>query len=382
MRNLHRMAIIWALLLGLVVALNGQTQQRNNDSSDQETNVISRTMRPVIRGRQYAATSMKAEATQAAEHILQAGGNAFDAIVAGQAALAVVDAALNGVGSDTVILVYDAKAKKVFSVNGEGTAPKLATIDWYKKNFDGKLPQSDGLLSGTVPGVVDAWYILLDRWGTMSFGQVLEQAIDLAENGFPLGNGLASAIASSRKIRKYPTTMKVYQPNGQAPKPGDIFRNTDLARTLKKLVEAEKQNASKGRHEALKAARDRFYKGDIAQELAKFSEANGGLFRYEDFANYTAKVEEPVSINYRGYQIYKNPSASQGPAELFMLNILEGYDLKAMKHNSAEYIHTNVEAPQARLRRPREISRRHGFHPHSVCRAALERIRGRAPQTD
>lgn len=343
MRSLHRMVIIWALLLGLVVALNGQTQQRN-DSSDQETNAISRTMRPVIRGRQYAATSMKAEATQAAEHILQAGGNAFDAIVAGQAALAVVDAALNGVGSDTVILVYDAKAKKVFSVNGEGTAPKLATIDWYKKNFDGKLPQSDGLLSGTVPGVVDAWYILLDRWGTMSFGQVLEQAIDLAENGFPIGNGLASTIASSRKIRKYPTTMKVYQPNGQAPKPGDIFRNPDLARTLKKLVETEKLNAGRGRHVALKEARDRFYKGDIAQELANFSKANGGLFRYEDFASYTAKVEEPVSINYRGYQIYKNASASQGPAELFMLNILEGYDLKAMKHNSAEYIHTNVEA--------------------------------------
>src|SRR5262249_38386794 len=125
---------------------------------------------------------------------------------------------------------------------------------------------------------------------------------------------------------------------------GDIFKNPDLARTLRKLVEAEKANASKGRHEALKAARDRFYKGDIAREMATFSEANGGLFRYEDFASYTAEVETPVSINYRGYQVYKNPSASQGPAELLALNILEGYDLKAFGLNSADFIHTDVEA--------------------------------------
>src|ERR1044072_3849138 len=175
-------------------------------------------MRPVIRGRHNAVASMKAEATRASERILEAGGNAFDAIVAGQAVLGIVDAAMNGIGSDEVLLIYDAKAKKVVSLNAEGTAPKLATIDWYKKNNGGKLPQSDGLLAGTVPGVVDAWYILLDRWGTMSFEKVLEQAIDLAENGFPIGNGLAGAIKGSRKITKYPTTMKVYQPNGQAPK--------------------------------------------------------------------------------------------------------------------------------------------------------------------
>ena len=113
---------------------------------------------------------------------------------------------------------------------------------------------------------------------------------------------------------------------------------------MKKLVEAEKANTSKGRHDALKAARDRFYKGDIAHELATFSEANGGLFRYEDFAEYTAKVETPVSTNYRGYQVYKNPSASQGPTELIALNLLEGYDLKALGHNSPEFLHTSVEA--------------------------------------
>jgi gamma-glutamyltranspeptidase/glutathione hydrolase len=302
------------------------------------------TMRPVIRGRHAAVTSMKAEATEAARRILDAGGNAFDAAVGGQAALAVTDFSLNGLGSDAVLLVYNARDKKVYSVNAEPRAPKLATIEWYEKNNGGKIPESDGLLSGGLPGVVDAWYTLLDRWGTMTFEQVLRPAIDLAENGFPLSEYGASYIAGSKKILKYPTTVKIYLPNGHSPKAGEILKNPDLARTLKKLVEAEKANESKGRHAALKAARDRFYKGDIAHDLAAFSEANGGLFRYEDFAEYTAEVETPVSHSYRGYQIYKNPSASQGPAELFALNILEGYDLKAMGHNSPEFLHTSIEA--------------------------------------
>src|SRR5437016_11726762 len=305
---------------------------------------LPRTMRPVIRGRQAAVSSMKAEATEAARRILQTGGNAFDAAVGGQAALAVTDFALNGVGSDAVILVYDARTKKVFSINAEPRAPRLATIDWHKEHNDGKLPSSDGLLSGGTPGVVDAWYLLLDRWGTMTFEQVLQPAIDLAENGFPLSEARARMIASSQKILKYPSTIKIYKPNGETPKAGEIFKNPDLARTLKELIEAERANKAKGRHEALKAARDRFYTGDIAREMAAFSEANGGLFRYEDFAEYTAKVETPVSIDYRGYQVYKNPSASQGPTELIALNLLEGYDLKALGHNSADFISTNVEA--------------------------------------
>ncbi len=302
------------------------------------------TMRPVIRGRHAAVASMKAEATEAARRILDAGGNAFDAAVAGQAALAVTDFSLNGLGSDAVLLVYDSREKKVYSINAEPRAPKLATIEWYEKNNGGKIPESDGLLSGGIPGVVDAWYILLDRWGTMNFEQVLQPAIDLAENGFPLSERGASYIAESKKILKYPTTVKVYLPNGRAPKAGEILKNPDLARTLKKLVEAERASSSQGRRDALKAARDRFYKGDIAHDLATFSEANGGLFRYEDFAEYSAKVETPVSTNYRGYQVYKNPSASQGPTELIALNILEGYDLKALGHNTPEFLHTSVEA--------------------------------------
>lgn len=330
----------------LLIGTCGTVYVRAQDPSDE---VRTGTMRPVIRGRTHAAASMKPEATRAAERILQAGGNAFDAAVAGQAVLGIVDAASNGVGSDAVILVYDAKAKTVVSINAEGTAPRLATIEWYQKNLGGKLPQSDTLLSGTVPGVVDAWYTLLDRWGTMTFAQVLQPAIDMAENGFPIGERMAGAIAGSRKLKKYPTSVKVYFPGGAAPKPGDIFKNPDLARTLQKLVDAEKASASKGRHEALKAARDRFYKGDIAQTMAKFSEEQGGLFRYEDFASYTDKVETPVSVDYRGYSVYKNPSANQGPTELFALNILEGYDLKKLGHNSPDYIHTSIEAVKLAL---------------------------------
>jgi gamma-glutamyltranspeptidase/glutathione hydrolase len=330
----------------LLLGVCGTVYLRAQDPSDE---VRTGTMRPVIRGRTHAAASMKPEATRAAERILQAGGNAFDAAVAGQAVLGIVDAASNGVGSDAVILVYDAKAKSVVSVNAEGTAPRLATIEWYQKNLGGKLPQSDTLLSGTVPGVVDAWYTLLDRWGTMTFAQVLQPAIETAENGFPIGERMAGAIAGSRKLKKYPTSVKVYFPDGSAPKPGDIFKNPDLARTLRKLVDAEKENAGKGRHEALKAARDRFYKGDIARTMAKFSEEQGGLFRYEDFASYTDKVETPVSVDYRGYRVYKNPSANQGPTELFALNILEGYDLKKLGHNSPDYIHTSIEAVKLAL---------------------------------
>src|SRR5437773_11890221 len=201
-------------------------------AQDPQDEIRTGMMRPVIRGRTQAAASMKPEATQAAERILQAGGNAFDAAVASQAVLGLVDAASNGVGSDAVILLWDANAKQVVSINAEGTAPKLATIDWYKKNLNNTLPQSDTLLSGTVPGVVDAWYLLLDRWGTMTFAQVLQPAIQLAEEGFPLSERLARAIAGTRKIRQYPSTMRVYMPAGQPPQPGEIFKNVDLARTL------------------------------------------------------------------------------------------------------------------------------------------------------
>ena len=301
---------------------------------------VNQTMKTLARGTEYAVSSMAPQASLTAEHVLRSGGNAFDAIVAGQAVLGLMLPQSNGVGSDAVLLIYDAKTEKVWSLNAEGTAPKLATIDWYKTHQEGKIPVNDSLLSATVPGAVDAWYIMLSRWGTRNFAELLAPAIELAERGVPMGRVLNSAA-----VMKYPTSAAVFAPpDGKAWKDGEVWKNPDLGRTLRRLVEAENQAAGKGRQAGLRAARDRFYKGDIAREMAAFSEENGGLFRYEDFANYHAKLEEPVSVNYRGFTVYKNPSASQGPAELMALNILEGYDLKKMGLNSPDYIHTSVEA--------------------------------------
>ena len=294
-----------------------------------------RTTRPVIRGNTYAVSTRKPQATQVAERILRAGGNAFDAAVAAQAVLAVTDPAMTGLGADACILVYDARLRKVFSVNASGTAPKLATIDWYNQHAGGRIPVNEGLLCASTPSVMDACYLLLERWGTMTFTDLLAPAIELAEHGFPVSEYLVEYLTVHvEKLKRYPTTAKIYFPGGKDLQPGDNLRNPDLARTLSKLAEAG----------SLRAARDRFYQGDIAQLLASFSEANGGLYRYQDFAQYTARIEEPVSVNYRGYDVYKNPSASQGPTELILLNLLEGYDLKQMGHNSAEYIHVCVEA--------------------------------------
>ncbi len=301
------------------------------------------TRRPMLRGRHYAVSSMHPLATLAAQQILQAGGNAFDAAVAGQAALGVVSAGSNGIGGDGMLLVHDARARKVWSVNAAGTAPQLATIEWYRQNQGGKIPVNEGLLAGTVPGVMDAWYSLLDRWGTMSFAQVLAPAIELAEAGFPVDSRMPFG-GDMETLRRYPTTMRVLLPAGRPLEPGEIYRNPDLVRTLRRLLDAEKRAAAEGRRAALRAARDEFYQGSIAREMARFSEDNGGLFRYEDFARYSAKIEEPVWTDYRGYRVYKNPSACQGPAELIALNLLEGYDLKPMEHNSAAYIHTSIEA--------------------------------------
>ena len=334
--------IVLALVLA-VAAATAQTQHTRPSAEGGEGELRPRagqTMKPIARGTQYAVASMMSQATIAAEHVLASGGNAFDAIVAGQAVLGIVHPESNGVGSDAVLLIYDAKAKKVWSLNAEGTAPKLATIEWYRKNKEGKLPVDDTLLSATVPGVVDAWYILLSKWGTKTFGELLQPAIELCEGGVPMGPSLNNA-----RVHKYPTGQRLFAPpNGDRWIAGDVWKNPDLARTFRRLIEAEKAAASRGREAGLKTARDRFYEGDIAHEMARFSEENGGLFRYDDFAGYTAKLEEPVSTTYRGYTVYKNPSASQGPAELFALNILEGYDLKKMGLNSADYIHTEAEA--------------------------------------
>ncbi|HKA00178.1 MAG TPA: gamma-glutamyltransferase, partial [Candidatus Solibacter sp.] len=228
----------------LACALVAQTQRPQRQQQPADADGVdsalrgggTQTMKQLARGTEYAAASMMPQATLAAEHVLRSGGNAFDAIVAGQAVLGVVQPNMNGMGSDAVLLVYDAKAKKVWSINAEGTAPKLATIDWYKKNKDGKIPTNDSLLSGTVPGVVDAWYILLSRWGTKTFGELLAPAIEMAEKGMPVTRAFNSAA-----LMKWPSSAATYRPpDGTRWNDNEVFKNPDLARTFRRLVEAEK----------------------------------------------------------------------------------------------------------------------------------------------
>lgn len=283
---------------------------------------------------------MKPQATAAAMRVLDAGGNAFDAAVAGQAVLALVDPAMNGIGADAEVLVYDARAGEVVSINGTAPAPALATIAWYREHLHGTLPTDDGLLVGTVPSVVDVWFALLDRWGTMTFAETLAPAIEVAEQGFPLPWGLATAINDSVKLAKHPTSARLYRHREW--REGDLFANRDAGRLLRMLVDAEARVGD--RRTGLRAARDRFYTGDIARTMARFAEEQHALFRYDDFAGYAVKIEAPVSSRYRGYDVYKNASATQGPAELFALNILEGLDLARLDHNSADFIHASAEA--------------------------------------
>jgi gamma-glutamyltranspeptidase / glutathione hydrolase len=290
-------------------------------------NVMSVT-RPVQRGRTWAVSTRKPQATQTAARILRDGGNAFDAAVAAMAVLAVTDAAMTGIGGDANILVYSAKDKKAHAINATGTTPKLASIDWYKEHQENKIPVSDGLLAGTVPGVPAACYLMLERWGTRTFADVTSDGIDLAENGFPVSEFLLEFLTiHGAKLRQYPTSAAIYFPNGRMLKVGDILRNPDLAQTLRTMADP-----------------DEFYKGSLARKMASFCEQNGGLFRYEDFARYEAKVDEPISVNYRGYDVLKNPSACQGATELILLNLLEPHNLAALGHNSPAYLDLCIEA--------------------------------------
>ena len=221
---------------------------------------------------------------------------------------------------------------------------------------------------------------MLDRWGTMSFAEVLAPAIDMADNGFPLNERLAGSINGSKKLRKYPSSARVYYGDGRKWMPGDLFTNKDLARTLRRIVEAELEMSPKGRRVALKAGRDRFYRGDIAREMGEFSEKNGGLFRYADFAAYEAKVEKPVSTNYRGFEVLKNPSASQGPAELLALNILEQYDLKKLATDSAGVYSRECRGRETGLCGSR-IHGRRALHKDPVGPAPFKGIRHRAEKS-
>jgi gamma-glutamyltranspeptidase/glutathione hydrolase len=287
--------------------------------------------------------------------ILRAGGNAFDAAVAATLAEGLLNPHMHTFGGEVSGLIYSAKEKKVFSLNGDTVAPRAATIEWFKQQSISLIPFS-GVLAAGPCAAPDALLTTLERFGTMSFTQVVEPALELAEGGFPMHKALRgpapayllsdfSVAGNANHFRKaWPSSAKLYLPDGRLPEVGEVFRNPDLGRTLRRLIEAEKRAQGHGREHGLAAARAAFYQGEIPQIIAAHVKAHDGVLAAEDFASFRVQIEEPVGLNYHGYEVYKCGPWSQGPVFLQQLALLEGYNLHAMRHNSPDYIHTITEA--------------------------------------
>jgi gamma-glutamyltranspeptidase len=266
-------------------------------------------------------------AAEAGMRILKAGGNAVDAAMATWAVQGEVEPGMTGLGADMLVLIYLAKTGEVKFINATGFAPGAATIDFYKSK--GGIPD-DGPLSISVPGAVGGAAYAVQKYGTKAFGEVLAPAIELAEQGFPVTASLAQGLSSSRaKLAKFPSTTKIWFRDGKPLEMGDVVVNRDLARTLRTI-------ASQGA--------DPFYRGDIAKNTAAFLTANGGIITEKDLAGFQPNEDEPVRTNYRGVDVYECPPNSQGFVMLEALNILEGFDLRRMGHNTAPYLHAITEA--------------------------------------
>ena len=299
---------------------------------------------PPVMGRNAAVSAGHPLTTAAAFETLLKGGNAFDAGVAAMLVGGVVEQDLYSLGGEGLVLVYPRSTRKVVSVVGQGWAPKAATIDWYLSR--GKTMQGVGLDPAVVPGVLHAALTVLERWGTMTFAQVAARAIEYAAHGFPLRPRTAQAIDANRKfIESWPDNRRMWlKPDGSAYKAGDTIVLPDLARTLQRMADAERRAARRGRAAGIVAARDRFYKGDIAREMVAFLKQHDAPWELDDFSDFFARIEEPATTTYRGYDVYKQSFGSQGPVLLESLNILEQFDLKSMGRNSVDYVHTVVEA--------------------------------------
>ena len=300
--------------------------------------------RPPVMGRNAGVSAGHPLVTSAAMEILQQGGNAFDAGVAALLVGGVVEQDLYSLGGESLVLVYPQSEKTVTSIVGQGWAARGATVDWYtsrNRTLDGS-----GLDPVVVPGAIHGALTVLEKWGTMSLAQVSARAIEYARDGFALRPRTARSIAGQRRfIDQWPSNQKSWlKPDGSLYQAGDTITLPDLAATLQKLVDAERDALGRGRTAAIVAARDRFYKGDIAREIVAFLKQHGMPWDDSDFAEFYARVEPATSITYRGYQVYKQGFNSQGPSMLQALNILETFDLQAMGHNSADYVHVVTEA--------------------------------------
>lgn len=268
-------------------------------------------------------------ASQAGLDVLQSGGNAVDAAIAANAMLGVVEPMSCGVGGDLFVLYWDAKSQTLYGLNASGRSPYALTREVFKEKQLTAIPE-EGPLSWSVPGCVDGWVELRDRFGSLPLAELLAPAIQYAEDGFPVSEIIAGHWTGSEKaFEPWPDSTATWLIEGRRPIVGEVFRNPRLAATYRLIAEG---------------GRDAFYKGPIAEQIVAFSEANGGYFALQDFAEHTSEWVEPVSTNYRGYDVWELPPNGQGIAALEMLNILEAYDVAKMGHNSADYLHLFIEA--------------------------------------
>ncbi len=316
-----------------------------------------RPVRQPVRGVHAAVAAGSDYATEAGMRTYYRGGNAVDAGVATMLAASVTELSHYGMGGEAPILIRT-KDGKVYAIAGVGTMPKMASAETFRKRplqpfevmekdpggLKGIIPGA-GLMPALVPGMVDAALLALREFGTMNFQDIIAPAIDLAD-GFALDELRATSISYSQPFfNMWPTSKAHFLPNGKALRTGEIFRQPDLARTLRAMAEEEKKALASGKSRvmAIDAVRDYFYRGEVAKKIDAFSKANGGLLRYEDMAAFKLQVEEPYSTVYKGYRVYKTGFWSQGPAMLETLNILEGYEDQPAV-NSAAYIHRVAEA--------------------------------------
>jgi gamma-glutamyltranspeptidase / glutathione hydrolase len=313
------------------------------------------TFRPLVMGKRAVVAAGHPLVAEAGLRILHQGGNAIDAGVASVFAAAVVEMDGFGLGGECPILIKPADGA-VIAINGDGIAPALATVDYYEHlapddprvtdvaSISKGIIPAYGPLSAIVPSAVDSLLVTLEKYGRMRLADVIQPAIELAQ-GFPIDDRLVREIARFTEVlEKWPSARAIYLPGGRLPRPGDLFVQADLAATLRSLAETDRQNASRGRVPAIEAVREYFYRGPIARRVSEYCRRAGCLLREEDFAAYRAKVEGPLVTTYRGVDVYKVGFWSQSPVFLENLNLLEGFDLVALRHNSPAYIHLVVEA--------------------------------------
>src|SRR6267143_7168938 len=307
-----------------------------------------RTQKPPLHGRHWMAITGKPLAATAGSMIFQKGGNAVDATCAMLAATCTMWDVLS-CGGETQALIYNPKTGKIIGINALGIAPTGATAEFFKSKGM-SYPPEYGPLAAVTPGTPGGLMTMLAEYGKLSLKDVLAPAMEMAQ-GYPIEAQTANAIERYKaQIKEWPYSKSVFLPHlgeqREAPMAGEIFRQADLLETLRKLTEAEQQalKSGKNRKEAIYAAYDRFYKGDLGKEYARGCREQGGLITAEDLANWKVKIEEPVMTNYKGIDVYKLSQWTQGPMMLQALNILENFDLKGMGYNSARYIHTVYQA--------------------------------------